>query len=83
LTIEIPGRGLFDLRFLLLDVNGTLSDRGELLPGVAERLDELRDLLEPRLLSADTFGIWKTSACSRFTLIPYVRARLRTYSGFA
>jgi soluble P-type ATPase len=56
LTIEIPGRGLFDLRFLLLDVNGTLSDRGELLPGVAERLDELRDLLEPRLLSADTFG---------------------------
>lgn len=56
LTIEIPGRELVELQFLLLDVNGTLSDRGALLPGVAERLDRLRDRLEPRLLSADTFG---------------------------
>jgi len=56
LTIEIPGRELIELQFLLLDVNGTLSDRGTLLPGVAERLDRLRDRLEPRLLSADTFG---------------------------
>jgi hypothetical protein len=39
LTIEIPGRELIELQFLLLDVNGTLSDRGTLLPEVAERLD--------------------------------------------
>ncbi len=32
----------------------TLSDRGELLDGVAERLGALRGMLEPRLLSADT-----------------------------
>jgi soluble P-type ATPase len=56
LTIEIPGREPIELQFLLLDVNGTLSDRGALLPGVAERLDRLRDRLEPRLLSADTYG---------------------------
>ena len=55
LLIEIPGRNALDLRFLLLDVNGTLSNRGKLLPGVAERLDSLRDHLEPRLLSADTY----------------------------
>ena len=33
LTIEIPGRELIQLQFLLLDVNGTLSDRGTLMPG--------------------------------------------------
>ncbi len=31
----------------------TLSDRGELLDGVAERLGALRGMLEPRLLFAD------------------------------
>jgi len=54
--VEIPGRDRLELRYLLLDVNGTLSDRGELLEGVAERVSALRDVLEPRLLSADTFG---------------------------
>lgn len=56
LRLEIPGREPLALEFLLLDVNGTLSDRGELLAGVAERLAELREQLEPRLVSADTFG---------------------------
>lgn len=56
LQLEIPGREPLAVEFLLLDVNGTLSDRGELLAGVAERLAELREQLEPRLLSADTFG---------------------------
>jgi len=56
MTIAIPGREPLELSFLLLDVNGTLSERGALLPGVAERLETLRDRLEPRLLSADTFG---------------------------
>jgi soluble P-type ATPase len=55
-ALDIPGRGRLELEFLLLDVNGTLSDRGELIAGVAERLSELRKHLEPRLLSADTFG---------------------------
>jgi P-type E1-E2 ATPase len=56
LTVEIPGHERLDLRFLLLDVNGTLSDRGVLLDGVAERIAGLRDQLEVRLLSADTFA---------------------------
>jgi P-type E1-E2 ATPase len=56
LLIEIPGGAPLALEFLLLDVNGTLSDRGELIDGVAERLAALREHLEPRLLSADTFG---------------------------
>jgi P-type E1-E2 ATPase len=56
LVVDIPGVRSLELHFLLLDVNGTLSDRGVLIDGVAERLDALRDRLEPRLLSADTFG---------------------------
>ncbi|HEY7620680.1 MAG TPA: HAD family hydrolase [Solirubrobacteraceae bacterium] len=44
------------LEYLLLDVNGTLSDRGRLHDGVAERLDRLRGLVNVQLVSADTFG---------------------------
>jgi soluble P-type ATPase len=55
-AVEIPGREPIELQFLLLDVNGTLSERGVLLDGVAERIRELRDRLEVRLLSADTFA---------------------------
>jgi hypothetical protein len=52
-TSRSPAASL-ELAFLLLD-DRTLSDRGELLDGVAERLGALRRMLEPRLLSADTF----------------------------
>ena len=56
LTIEIPGREALKLEHLILDVNGTLTDRGQLLDGVATRLNRLRERLEPMLVSADTFG---------------------------
>ncbi len=55
LSVSIPGREL-RLEHLLLDVNGTLTDRGVLIDGVDERLDRLRDVLDIRLVSADTFG---------------------------
>jgi soluble P-type ATPase len=56
LVAEIPGRGRLELEHLLLDVNGTLTSRGVLVPGVAERLTRLAGVLGVRLLSADTFG---------------------------
>jgi soluble P-type ATPase len=56
LVVEIPGRPRVELGYLLLDVNGTLSARGELLDGVSERLAALGADIEPWLLSADTFG---------------------------
>jgi P-type E1-E2 ATPase len=56
LVREIPGQGALRLDHLLLDVNGTLTDRGELIAGVPERLAAVSAFLEPRLLSADTFG---------------------------
>jgi len=56
LAVEIPGRPSLVLEHLLLDVNGTLTNRGELLDGVAERLARIGETLEVHLLSADTFG---------------------------
>lgn len=55
-TFEVPGTKSMELDCLLLDVNGTLTDRGELLSGVRERLARLRDRFEVYLLSADTYG---------------------------
>ena len=56
IAVEIPGAGQLELDHLLLDVNGTLADRGQLIEGVAERLGVLGSDLEIHLLSADTFG---------------------------
>ncbi len=53
---EIPGAEPIEIEHLLLDVNGTLTARGELIEGVAERLARLRAELAVELLSADTLG---------------------------
>jgi P-type E1-E2 ATPase len=55
-TYEIPGVEAFELEYLLLDVNGTLTDRGRLIEGVVERVNRLSGELAVQLLSADTFG---------------------------
>jgi soluble P-type ATPase len=56
IEVPIPGGVDLHLRHLLLDVNGTLTNRGTLVDGVQERIQRLRSRLEVHLLSADTFG---------------------------
>ena len=56
LVVDIPGRESLELEHLVLDVNGTLNDRGRLLDGVAAALERLGGRIEPVLVSADTFG---------------------------
>ncbi|MGO9902470.1 MAG: HAD hydrolase family protein [Solirubrobacteraceae bacterium] len=56
LAIEIPGRPPLTLQHLLLDLNGTLTNRGTLIDGVSERLARLGGRLELHVLTADTFG---------------------------
>jgi soluble P-type ATPase len=51
---EIPGAEPLELDHLLLDVNGTIADRADLIDGVEERIARVRELLEVHLLSADT-----------------------------
>jgi soluble P-type ATPase len=58
MTVEvcIPGLAALHLEHLLLDVNGTLTNRGSMVAGVQARVAELRNRFEVHLLSADTFG---------------------------
>lgn len=56
IDITIPRFGSFHVRHLVLDVNGTLTKDGEILPGVTERLNQLHRAIEIELISADTLG---------------------------
>jgi P-type E1-E2 ATPase len=56
LHVPVPGGADLSLEHLVLDANGTLTDRGELIPRVWEALRRLRRELALHLLSADTFG---------------------------
>ena len=55
--IDIPDAEPLRLEHLVLDLNGTLTNRGGLIPGVAERITELRARLGVHLATADTFGV--------------------------
>lgn len=44
------------MQHLVLDVNGTIAADGRLIEGVAERLAEMRSLIQIHLLTADTRG---------------------------
>jgi P-type E1-E2 ATPase len=57
IEVNVPGLGLLALQHLVLDLNGTIAVDGEVLPGVAERLDRLSGQLNVHLLSADTRGL--------------------------
>ena len=56
LEVDVPGWRTLRLEHLVLDVNGTLTLDGTLLPIVAPKLTVLGAQLEVQLLSADTFG---------------------------
>ncbi len=56
IEVNIPGRGNIQLKYLLMDVNGTLAVDGILIEGVARRVSALRAHLEIHLLTADTHG---------------------------
>ena len=56
IELNIPGRGLIQLKHLVSDVNGTLALDGQLLDGVPKALLALSDRLQLHLLTADTHG---------------------------
>ena len=56
LHVRVPGGADLALEHLVLDVNGTLTNRGELIDGVAEALTHLEEHLRLHVLSADSFG---------------------------
>ncbi|HAM45374.1 MAG TPA: ATPase P [Propionibacteriaceae bacterium] len=52
----MPGKRDLLLRYLLLDLNGTLTLDGAVLPGVRERLHQLSGVLEIFIVTCDTHG---------------------------
>jgi len=56
IAIDIPGRGSYEFVRLVVDVNGTLAEDGELIPGVKERLARLQRDVEILMITADTHG---------------------------
>ena len=56
LEINIPGRGTFQFKHLVCDVNGTLAVDGNLIAGVPQALQRLQDHLTLHLVTADTHG---------------------------
>ncbi len=56
IVVEIPGGKSSQIEHVVLDVNGTLTDRGRLLEGVEERIGRLHESCTVHLLTADTFG---------------------------
>jgi P-type E1-E2 ATPase len=56
LKVQIPGRDELVIQNILLDVNGTLALDGELVEGVTERTERLRQQARLVILTADTHG---------------------------
>ena len=54
--LEIPNRGTIELHHAVFDINGTLAVDGIPIPGVADCLRVLSDLLSIHLLTAGTHG---------------------------
>lgn len=56
IEIKIPGGKKLEIKFLLLDYNGTIAVDGEIIGGVKKRFVELGEKLEIHVVTADTFG---------------------------
>jgi P-type E1-E2 ATPase len=62
IEMNIPGRGIFQIEYLVCDVNGTLAIDGHLLPGMINAIKSIKDRVKVYLITADTHG--KQSAIS-------------------
>ena len=56
MRVEVPGHGEYDLRFLVLDYNGTLAVDGRMEEETRQKLQSLASFYTIFVLSADTFG---------------------------
>lgn len=61
ITVTLPGEKPLFFRHLVLDYNGTLACDGALIAGVESKLNQLAELLDVHIITADTFGKCKTS----------------------
>jgi soluble P-type ATPase len=53
---EIPGRGTLRIEYIVMDLNGTISQRGRIAKGTKERILKLGQETDLFVLTADTRG---------------------------
>ncbi|MDI6816644.1 MAG: HAD hydrolase family protein [Actinomycetota bacterium] len=56
INLDIPGRGIYQFKSLVLDMNGTIALDGIIPESVIERLQKLSGGLEIYVITADTHG---------------------------
>ncbi|RQD75732.1 MAG: ATPase P [Candidatus Syntrophonatronum acetioxidans] len=56
LFYDIPGRGVLEIRHLVLDLNGTIAFRGKIPESTCRLINELSRRVEVYILTADTRG---------------------------
>jgi soluble P-type ATPase len=56
LRMEIPGRGIYNVEFLVLDMNGTVATDGRIPGKVRDKINLLSKRLNVYILTADTRG---------------------------
>jgi len=55
IRLDIQGFGILELRHFVSDFSGTLSEDGNLLPGIKDRLTVLAEHLTVHVITSDTF----------------------------
>lgn len=83
MKIEIPGYGTLNLKYVVMDYNGTLAVDGIAVPGVQEAFAGLAGRLELHVVTADTFGRAAAQLdalpCLLFVLPPGDQAAAKRY----
>ncbi|MBE9550877.1 MAG: hypothetical protein IMF13_02390, partial [Proteobacteria bacterium] len=58
IRINIPGFGLLEIKNLVTDLNGTITDSGRLIPGALSHMKALKERgLDIYVVSGDTRGV--------------------------
>jgi soluble P-type ATPase len=72
-TIAVPGWGSVELENLVLDLNGTLTESGDFIPGVVDYLEKLKARgFKIYVLSGDTRGTLKRALPGSSEIDPVV-----------
>ena len=56
MILEIPGREKIEIKDVVFDYNGTIAIDGQLIEGVAKIINELADVINFHVITADTYG---------------------------
>ncbi|RXJ97444.1 ATPase P [Malaciobacter molluscorum] len=56
MKIDIPNKESFELKNIVFDYNGTIAIDGKIIDGVSKNIDELSNLFDFYVITADTYG---------------------------